>query len=415
LIKIKPFTGLRPKAELYPKITSLPYDVLSIEDCREIVKNNEYSLIHITRSEVDLPDDNNPYSEFVYQTAKENLNKFIEKKYLIFDKKPCYYVYREIMGEHKQIGFVGVTSVSDYENGIIKKHENTRNDKEEDRIKHIDITNCQTEPVFLAYRNEKNLDSILNEIEKTKPEIDFISEDKIRQSLWIISDEIIMNNITESFSNIPYLYVADGHHRTAAAVKVAKKRSSDKKEKEEKDFNYFLSVIFPHNTLKILPYNRVVKDLNKNDLNSFIEKIKENFIINKVNSNDGAGFRPGKPKQIGMYTEGSWYIIEPKNEIINKDQVKSLDVSILQDYLLGPILGIIDPRTDKRIEFIGGIKGTEILKDKVDKKEFSVSFSMFPTSMEELLAVADSNKLMPPKSTWFEPKLRSGMVLHYLS
>lgn len=415
MITLKPFKGLRPKKDLYSKTVVPPYDVLSHKDCKKLAENNPYSLIHITRSEVDLHEGINAYSKEVYEKSKENLDDFIKKGYLVSDDTPCFYIYREIMGKHKQVGFVGLTSVYEYEKNIIKKHEKTRKDKEEDRINHIEITNCQAEPVFLTYRSRKELDEILERIDKTTPEIEITTDDGVSHAFWVVKDKNEIEKIKTGFKNTDFLYVADGHHRTAASLAVAKKHDSETGNTAEKEYQFFLSVIFPHNNLQILPYNRAVRDLNGNTEDEFVEKIKKHFTIEEVKSNDArSGFKPEKPKQIGMYFKNKWFLLKAKESIMTKDPVKSLDVSILQDYILSPILGIEDPRTDRRIDFFGGIKGTEILRKVVESKEFVVSFSMFPTSMEELLFVADANQLMPPKSTWFEPKLKSGMVLHNL-
>ncbi|HOV14245.1 MAG TPA: DUF1015 family protein [Spirochaetota bacterium] len=415
MIKIKPFKALRPKKDLYSKVIAPPYDVVSHEDCMNLVKGNPYSLIHISRSEVDLPSNVDHYSSEVYLKAKENLEKFIRDGFLVYDDKEYFYIYRLIMGTQKQIGFVAGVNAYDYIDGIVKKHENTRQDKEDDRIRHIDITNTQLEPVFLAYRSKESLDKILFDIEKTTPEIDLTTDDGVKHTLWIVKDRNIHDKILSEFKNIPALYVADGHHRTAAACSISKKRDADNKSGTEKEYQYFLSVIFPDNMLKIMDYNRVIKDLNSNSLESFISKVEKNFMIEKTKSNDGKyGYKPTAKNHFGMYLNGEWYLLKAKEHIKSNDPVKTLDVSILQEYILSPILGIENPRTDKRIDFIGGIKGTDILKELVDKKEFAVSFSMYPTSMAELFAVADANKLMPPKSTWFEPKLKSGMVIHTL-
>lgn len=415
MITIKPFKALRPKKDLYEKIIAPPYDVVSFDDCLKLAKNNPYSLIHISRSEVDLPDNVDHYSDEVYLKAKENLESFIKKGFLVYDDKEYFYVYRQIMDGRKQIGFVAGVHANDYETGIVKKHENTRQDKEDDRIKHIDATNAQIEPVFLAYRSKKSLDQILFDVENTTPEADLTSDDGVRHTLWQVKDDRVCKNILEEFKNIPALYVADGHHRTAAACKTAKKRDERNAEKGEPEYRYFMSVIFPDNMLKIMDYNRAVKDLNSNEPDSFISKIEKNFILEKTKPNVGKyGYKPAQKNHFGMYLDGSWYLLKAKNEIKSNDPVKTLDVSILQDYILSPILGIENPRTDKRIDFIGGIKGADILKDIVDKKEFAVTFSMYPTSMDELFAVADAGLLMPPKSTWFEPKLKSGIVLHSL-
>lgn len=415
MINIEPFRALRPRNDLYSKVVAPPYDVLSHEDCVNLTKNNPYSLIHISRSEVDLDKSVDHYSDIVYNKAKENLEKFIKDGYLVHDDKPYFYIYRLIMGKQKQIGFVAGVNAYDYLNGIVKKHENTRQDKEDDRIKHIDITNTQLEPVFLAYRSKQSLDQILFDMEQKKFDVDITTEDGVRHTLWIVKDVEIHNQIVSEFKNVDALYVADGHHRTAAACSIAQKRDLNNPSKDKKEYQYFMSVIFPDNMLKIMDYNRAIRDLNSNSIDSFLSKIKENFTVETTKSNDGKyGYKPTQKNNFGMYLKDRWYILKAKDQIISKDPVKKLDVSILQDRILSPILGIENPRTDKRIDFIGGIKGTDILKEIVDKDEFAVTFSMYPTSMEELFAVSDANSLMPPKSTWFEPKLKSGMVIHTL-
>ncbi len=414
MITIKEFKGLRPKKELYEKIVAPPYDVLSYEDCLKLKNESDISLVRITRSEVDLPRGTDPYSNIVYEKAKQNLDDYIKNGYLVYDKTPSLYIYRQEMGDHKQIGFVAAASIYDYENGLIKKHENTRKDKEEDRIRHIDITNTQIEPVFLTYQSpKKELDDFLSKVEKRDYEVKLTTDDGVTHTLWIIDDKKEIDFIKDNFKKIDALYIADGHHRTKAALEVAKKRDKDNKDSGDKEYRYVLSVIFPENMLKIMAYNRLVKDLNGLSAAAFFEKLNKNFTVSKVSSNDKeGGFIPEKPHTIGMYINGEWHLLIPA--FISDDPVKSLDVSILQDYVLDEILGIKDPRTDKRIDFVGGIKGSGILKKSVDSGEFKLAFSMYPTSMNELLNVATNNMLMPPKSTWFEPKLKSGIILHNL-
>jgi len=414
LITIKEFKGLRPKKELYEKIVAPPYDVLSYQDCVKLKEESDISLVRITRSEIDCPLETDPYSKIVYEKAKQNLDEYIKNGYLQYDKTPSLYIYRQEMGKHKQIGFVAVVSIYEYEKGLIKKHENTRKDKEEDRIKHIDITNTQIEPVFLAYQSpKKELDDFLSKIEKRNYEIKLTTDDNVTHTLWIIDDKTEIDFIKENFKNIDSLYIADGHHRTKAALEVAKKRDKDNKNDEDSEYRYVLSVIFPENMLKIMAYNRLVKDLNGLSIVSFLEKLNKNFKVSKIASNEkDGGFSPLGSHTIGMYINNDWYLLIPN--FISDDPVKSLDVSILQDYILDEILDIKDPRTDKRIDFVGGIKGSGFLKNKVDSDEFKIAFSMYPTSMNELLNVASHNMLMPPKSTWFEPKLKSGIFLHSL-
>lgn len=414
MIRIKAFKGIKPNKDFVDKIIAPPYDILSFKECKDITKNNPYSFIHITRSEVDLGGNISPYSEEVYLKASENLKNFIKKKYLIQDNKEKIYVYRESVGSKKQIGFVVCNYVYDYLNGFIKKHENTREEKEKDRVNHIKYTKCHTEPVFLIYKNNNILDEILEVTELTDCYTTVKTKEGVEHTLWEIENTHIIDKIINEFSKIEYLYIADGHHRTAAAVNYALIMDENNSQKEFKEYQYFMSVIFPQNQLTILPYNRAVIDINGFSKEEFLSLVSKNFNISTVKSNDGNyGFKAKNKGDIGMYVGGEWFLINLKDELLNKDDIiKSLDVSILQDYLLDPILNIKDPRIDKRIDFIGGIKGTDCLKDIVDSAKFKVSFSMYPTSMEELLRVADNNLLMPPKSTWFEPKLISGLFLH---
>ncbi|MCK4795931.1 MAG: DUF1015 domain-containing protein [Spirochaetes bacterium] len=412
MIHIKPFKALRPKKDLYPAIVSLPYDVMTIKEMKQIILKQQLSFLRIIRSEVDFDDDVNPYSEEVYNKAKENLCDFIKKGYLVQDDVPCFYIYRQKKGDFQQIGFVGTVSVLDYEKGIIKKHEKTRTVKENDRIHHIETLNAQTGFVFLKYRSESCLDRILEETQSSVPEVDFVTEDNITHTLWVIKEPQVINNIIEGFKKIPCLYIADGHHRAAASLAVSKKNSNSSIEKES---DYFLSIIFPHSKLQVFAYNRAVKDLYDNTYEEFIDKVKNNFSVEKVDSNNkNGGYKPEAPKQIGMYLNGQWYLLKAKDSIINNDSVFSLDVSLLQNYILNQILGVKDPKINKRINFIGGIRGTGVLKEMVDSKKYAVAFSMYPTSINQLMAVSDDNKLMPPKSTWFEPKPRSGIAIHLL-
>ena len=411
---IRPFKGLRPVKEKVSKIASPPYDVLSSKEAREIVKNNPISFLRIVKPEVDLPEDINLYDERVYRKARENLEHFIKQGLLIQDDVPSLYIYQQIMGNHIQTGIVACASVDEYEAGIIKKHENTREEKEIDRSKHIDTLNAQAGPVFLTYRNSSNfrIDEIIAKIAQRLPVYDFSSEDGVKHRFWIVNSPQDIEDIQNAFSNIPALYIADGHHRSAAAARVRgwrKEKNPNHTGKEE--YNYFLSVIFPDNQMMIMDYNRVVKDLNGFSADEFIQNIRKNFLVEEILER----YKPDSAHKFGMYLEGKWYKITAKDEIIDKNEpVKALDVYILQEYLLDPILGIKNPRKDKRISFVGGIRGIEALEKMVDTEGYTVAFAMYPTDIESLMKVADANKVMPPKSTWFEPKLRSGIVIHLL-
>jgi len=412
LITVKPFKALRPTKDLYPEISSLPYDVPTLEECREIVSKNNKSLLRIIRSEVEF-ENVDPHSDIVYNKAKEIFNDFIKKGYLKQDEKECFYAYRLINGAHSQTGFITVISALDYEEGRIKRHEKTRIDKENDRVRNIETIGAQTGFIFLIYKSKEELNKILKNIEKGVPDAEFTSGDNVTHSFWKIADDELIAKIKNEFKKIDSVYIADGHHRCAASAAVAKKKAEASKTKEI-EANYMLSIIYPDSSLKILPYNRVVKDLNGLSKEEFIKKIEINFEIKKVNPNDKKGYAPVKQKNIGVYLSGQWYLLTPKNNIIKNDPLSFLDVSILQDNILDPVLNIKDPRTDKRIDFIGGNKNSSYLTDLVDKNKFIAAFSMYPTSVAELMAIADSNNLMPPKSTWFEPKPRSGMAIHLL-
>ncbi len=414
MANIKPFKGLRPRKEYASKIASPPYDVINSREARKYVKHNPISFLHVVKPEIDLPEDTDLYSDAVYRKGKENLNMLIEKGYLIREMTPSFYIYRQKMGEHVQTGVVAAASCEEYKKNIIKKHELTREDKEIDRAKHIEVLNANTGPVFLTYRAKKEIDDIIEKLTDRKPEYDFTSEDGIQHTLYVISAPEEVSLIIDSFREIDTLYIADGHHRSAAAVRVMEKmKKADKNYSPEKEYNYFLSVIFPHNQMYVMDYNRVVKDLNGNSSSDFVEKLSKTFHISEFNEN--RPYKPGKKGEFGMYLEGKWYRLTTKDEFISDDPVESLDVSILQNNVLSPILGIKNPRTDKRIHFVGGIRGLKELEQLVNSGEYKVAFALFPTSLNDLLSVADAGKIMPPKSTWFEPKLRSGLVIHELS
>ena len=411
---IKPFRAIRPIAEKAQKVAALPYDVMSSDEAREMAKENPDSFLHIDKAEIDLPACIVIYDERVYQKAKENMDSMIQRGIFIQDEKPLFYIYRLTTNGKSQTGLVACTSIDEYLNNTIKKHELTRADKEIDRIRHVDTLNANTGPIFLAYHKNESVKKILHSIMKqNKPVYDFVSEDCVEHTVWLIQEQKYITELVTLFKNIPSLYIADGHHRNASAVKVGLKRRKQKQNYTGKEeFNYYLSVLFADDELCIMDYNRVVTDLNGMTEEVFLEKLNEKFLVEKYQKEGCA--RPQKRHQFGMYLHKNWYLLTAKNHIIQKDVVAALDVSILQKEILEPLLAIKDPRTDKRIDFVGGIRGLEALQKKVDSQQMQVAFSMYPTSMAELTAVADENKIMPPKSTWFEPKLRSGLFIHDL-
>lgn len=406
---IRPFKGIRPIKELANKIAALPYDVMDSDEAREMVKGNPYSFLHVDKAEIDLPNDIDAYDDRVYEKAKENLDKMIEKGYYIEDEKPKFYIYRQVMKGRSQVGLVGCASIDDYTNNIIKKHELTREDKEIDRINHVYKCEAHTGPIFLTYRANKNISNIINEWMKKEPVYDFKSEDGVSHTVWIIEDECIVNKISELFKSVEYLYIADGHHRSASAVKVGHiKRAENEDYTGDEEFNYFLSISYPDSELEVLDYNRTVKDLNGLSKEEFLNKVSENFIVTKSNEQ----VKPKEKHTFGMYLEKQWYLLEARNGIFNPDDpVDQLDVSILQNNLLKPILGIDDPRKSKRIKFVGGIRGLRELERRADT-DMKVSFSMYATTTDDIMDIADSGRIMPPKSTWFEPKPRSGLFIH---
>jgi uncharacterized protein (DUF1015 family) len=411
---LKPFKGLRPPKDLGAKVASRPYDVLNSEEAREEAKGNPYSLLHIIKPEIDFPSGTDEHSEPVYSKAVENLNYFREKGWLVKDEKECLYIYAQTMEGRTQYGIVGCASVDDYLNGIIKKHELTRADKEEDRMKHVRNTNANMEPVFFAYPQVKELDDIVSQItSQNKPEYDFVASDGFGHHFWKIDDEKTIQTIVNLFAKIPYTYVADGHHRTAAAALVGKeKRAKNPNHGGDEEYNFFLAVHFPDNQLKIIDYNRVVKDLNGLTEEQLLEQLQEDFELTKIGS---AKFKPDQLHTFSMYLAGQWYKLAAKHgRYDDNDPIGVLDVTILSDLVLNKILGIKDLRTDKRIDFIGGIRGLGELKSRVDSGEMKVAFALYPVSMQQLINIADSGNIMPPKTTWFEPKLRSGLVVHEL-
>ncbi|HCW26473.1 MAG TPA: DUF1015 domain-containing protein [Lachnoclostridium sp.] len=409
---VKPFICIRPAKEHAAEVAALPYDVYNRKEACAAVKGNPLSFLNIDRAETQFSDDVDTYADCVYEKARELLDSQIADGIYVTDAGDHYYLYELTMDGRSQTGIVACCSIDDYVNGVIKKHENTREEKELDRIRHVDTVNAQTGPIFLAYRQNIALKEIVAE-EKTKPALyDFVSDDGIRHRVWRIDGADRTDAIEAAFAAIPSTYIADGHHRAASAVKVGlKRRTKHPGYTGEEPFNYFLSVLFPDEELMILPYNRVVRDLNGMSTEQFFEKLKEKFELEEIGKEPYAPVQKGT---FGMYLDGTWYVLKILPQYRSADPVKGLDVSILQDHLLAPVLGIGDPRTDKRIDFIGGIRGLKELERRVSE-DMEVAFSMYPTSIEELLSVADAGLLMPPKSTWFEPKLRSGLFIHRLS
>jgi uncharacterized protein (DUF1015 family) len=409
MVTISPFKALRPEAQLAKAVASRPYDVLNSKEAKIEAQGNSYSFLHITKAEIGLPETTDVHSADVYEKAKENLTAFISRNILFRENKPCYYIYRLTMNGRSQAGLVCVSSVEDYENGLIKKHEFTRPDKELDRINHIKTTGAQTGNVFLAYRNVAAIDAVINGwMEEKSPQYDFITEDEIQHSIWIVSDDDTIANITHLFkTTVPATYIADGHHRAASAAKVRASLG----ETATENADYFLTTLFPSNQLHIMDYNRLVKDLNGYSAEDFIKKCGENFMVEP----QPEAYRPEAPHQFGLYTGAQWYKLTASPGSYNEaDPIAVLDISILQQNILDPILGIKDQRTDERIDFVGGIRGLVELEKRVDSGDMALAISIYPVSIEQLFAVADSGEVMPPKSTWFEPKLRDGLLTHLI-
>lgn len=411
MAEIRPFRCIRPSKEAASAVAALPYDVYDRKEAKEIVKKNPLSFLAVDRAETQFEDGKNPYAPEVYEQAARTLKRWQQEGILTEDESPFYYLYELVMEGRAQTGIVACASVDDYSSGVIARHENTREEKEQDRIRHVDVTNAHTGPIFLAYRSQEELNSLVALEKKKTPLYDFISEDGICHRVWKIEDPQKAEEIHRIFSGIPRVYIADGHHRAASAVKVAAmRREANPSWTGNEEFNYFLSVLFPDDQLMIMPYNRVVQDLNGLSREEFLKKTEQYFVVTERGRK---AFSPEQKGQVGMYLDGSWYQLDARPEICTDDPVKGLDVSILQDRILGPLLGIGDPRTDSRIRFVGGIRGLSELERLVDSGA-AVAFSMYPTSIRELFEVADAGLLMPPKSTWFEPKLRSGLFIHRL-
>lgn len=410
---IKPFKGIRPPKNLVEQVASRPYDVLNSEEARKEAEGNDKSLYHIIKPEIDFPVGTDEHDACVYDKAAENFAMFQEKGWLVQDEKEKYYVYAQTMNGRTQYGLVVCAYVDDYMTGKIKKHELTRRDKEEDRMKHVRINNANVEPVFFAYPHKDEIDAIVAEVVKGEAEYDFVAPDGFGHHFWLIEDEKTINRITEIFAGIPYLYIADGHHRSAAAALVGdEKRRENPNHKGDEEYNYFLAVCFPDNQLNIIDYNRVVKDLNNLSDEEFLAALQKNFIVEEKGTEI---YKPSQLHNFSLYLGGKWYSLTAKEGTYNdNDPIGVLDVTISSNLILDEILGIKDLRSDKRIDFVGGIRGLGELKKRVDSGEMKVALALYPVSMKQLIDIADSGNIMPPKTTWFEPKLRSGLVIHKL-
>ena len=409
MANIRPFKALRPQPQLAKQVASRPYDVLSSAEAKTEAQGNHSSFLHITKSEIDLPETTDVHDASVYEQAKENLAAFIQRDILFRESKPCYYIYQLVMNGKAQTGLVCVSSVDDYENDIIKKHEFTRPEKEQDRINHIKVSGAQTGNVFLAYRNHDGIDALINDWKETKsPVYDFTADDGIQHTIWIVSNEKTTEQITSLFAKeVPCTYIADGHHRAASAAKVRKALG----EKATEGANYFLTTLFPSNQLYIMDYNRVVKDLNGLTPKSFIKELSKQFTVELISKE---AYRPEALHCFGLYMDKNWYKLTAKEGTYTTDPIGILDITILQNNVLDKLLGIKDQRTDKRIDFVGGIRGLGELEKRVDSGEMALAFSLYPVTIDQLFDIADSGNVMPPKSTWFEPKLRDGLLTHLI-
>lgn len=408
---VRPFRAVRPAKEKAERVIALPYDVMNREEAAEMAKGNPDSFLHISRAEIDLPGEIDPYSRSVYEKGRDNIQAFLKSGVLLEEEKPALYIYRQQMDGRFQTGIVGCCSIDAYANNDIKKHELTRVEKEQDRINHFDVCSANTEPIFLTYRDSSDIDAVIDGYTKShEPVYDLTTAVGIGHALWVVEEEVVIAKLCEAFEEVPALYIADGHHRSASAYKVGMKRRQDcPNYTGEEEFNYFMAVIFPDSQLKIFDYNRVVKDLNGYTEKELLQKIEEaGFVIIEKGAES---YRPQHIHEFSMYLSGTWYELRAKDELVPDDVIGALDVSILQNHLLGPILGISDPRTDKRIDFIGGIRGLEELKRRADS-DMKLAFAVYPVTMAELMHIADCGQIMPPKSTWFEPKLGSGLFMH---
>jgi uncharacterized protein (DUF1015 family) len=413
---VTPFPALRPAPGRAPEVIAPPYDVLDTEEARALAQGRPWSFLHISKPEIDLPPGTDPYAAEVYAKAADNLRRMRDAGILRQDEQPCYYVYRLIMGGHTQTGLVAAASVADYDSNRIRKHEYTRPDKEDDRVRQIDALDAQTGPVLLAYPEAPEVDAILAEATTAEPDADaladWIAGEPVRHTLWVMRDAARIIRLTELFAALPALYIADGHHRSASASRIcAARKAANPAHRGDEPYNFFLSVIFPHHQMRILDYNRVIRDLNGLSEPAFMARVAENFMIEMQDQ----PVRPARPGEFGLYLNGRWMKLTIRHDLIPHDPVGRLDVSLLQNHLIGPVLGIADPRRDKRIDFVGGIRGLGELVKRVDSGEMALALSLHPTRMQDLMAVADANEVMPPKSTWFEPKLADGMASHLLA
>ena len=414
MVKVKPFKGLRPPKEIVAKVAARPYDVLSSAEARVEAEGNEQSLYHITRPEIEFPAGTDEHDVQVYRRAVENFHKFQEKGWLVQDGKECYYLYAQTMGDHKQYGLVVASNVTDYLEGRIKKHELTRHDKEEDRMKHIRNTRANIEPVFFAFHDNEELQAVIDEVSAGEAEYDFTSDDGIRHQLWVVDADATIGRITRAFESLPALYIADGHHRTAAAALVgAEMAGNNPNHRGNEEYNYFLAVCFPESHLKIIDYNRLVKDLNGHSEEEFLTLLGRHFDV-ELKGKDI--YHPAGLHNFALYMGGNWYSLTAHADTYDdSDPIRCLDVTVSSKYILDEILGITDLRRDKRIDFVGGIRGLGELQARVDSGEMALALALYPVTMHQLLAIADSGNIMPPKTTWFEPKLRSGLVMYGLS
>ncbi|HPW17226.1 MAG TPA: DUF1015 family protein [Candidatus Aminicenantes bacterium] len=411
MVHIEPFRGVRPRKDIAALVAAPPYDVLSSEEARELAAGNPYSFLHVGKPEIDLPPGTGLYADEVYAKGKENFERFLREGAIAPDPSRNFYVYKQVWGDHVQVGLVAGASCQDYLDDVIKKHELTRIDKENDRMRHIETLGAQTGPVFLTYRRTDAIDALVAEAMGRAPENDFETYDGVRHIFFVVDDPGLVGRIRDAFAGLPRLYVADGHHRSAAATRIKVKRDRERPGRtgREED-NFFLAVIFPDSQMKILPYNRVVRDLGGLDAEAFLGRVAERFAVRP----DGPKV-PARSRDFAMFLDGRWYALEARPGTFDPaDPIGSLDVSILQTNLLAPVLGVADPRTDTRIDFVGGIRGTDGLEKKVREGGFRAAFSLFPTTIEQLFAVADAGRIMPPKSTWFEPKLKDGLAVHMI-
>jgi uncharacterized protein (DUF1015 family) len=408
---IRPFAGLRPAPERVAGVIAPPYDVLSSDEARTRVAGKPYSFLHVSKPEIDLPADTDPYDPRVYERGKQNFQAMLAAGVLKRDPAPYYYFYRLTMGSHTQLGLVAAASCADYASGRIRKHEHTQPAKEDDRVRQIDTLNAQTGPVFLTYPRSEKIDALAATATADAPDSDVTADDGVRHTLWVITDQIQIYELSNAFEALPRLYIADGHHRSAAALRVAEsRRAANPTHNGEEAYNYFLSVIFPDNQVQILDYNRVVRDLHGLGADAFVERLRGAFEVEK----QSAAVKPAAAGEFGMYLAHQWYRLRVHKDRVPQDPVGRLDISVLQEQVIGPILGIADQRRDKRIDFVGGIRGLNELERRVDSGEMAVAFAVYPTSLADLMAVADAGEVMPTKSTWFEPKLADGMVSHAL-